>query len=398
MSPITLSILTPSDYGLLALANSFISVITVFVGMGLRQSFQLDYFHCTPQERKKLINDNIIIYLLVSTPLFVLLSCFYRKINTVIFIDSASYKLIFMSLLVSFIYFFVEFFYQVLKYQCNAKKIALLQVSIALLTVGLNVFFLLYLQCGVASILCAQAVGMLVVTFIALKTYIKKNCFAFFDMQRSTQNITNYIARGLPFIPSVLFAWILSCGDRWILAHYSNLHNVGIYSLANSFSQLFQLLILYPMTASYIPHVLNTFAQKKDQIHTLEQINKKTMIVCMTLVTITITVGFICTKSFLYTLLPTRYHEAINYIWLLLMGYVFLLGTYFSTILIQFKQKRLFTAFAFITPAILNILLNILLIPHFAIYGCVIATFSSYAAYFALTLWYNKRLTPANNL
>lgn len=106
-----------------------------------------------------------------------------------------------------------------------------------------------------------------------------------------------------------------------------------------------------------------------------------------------ITAGYSICKPILYYLLPIAYHEAVDYIWFILMGSVFLMGTYFANCLIQYHKKRYFLGFALLLPATLNVALNILLIPQYRIYGCVFATLTSYVSYFALTLWYNKRIS-----
>lgn len=385
IAPITLSMVTPAEYGLLALANTAISIITVLIGLGLRQSFQLDYFHCTNTQRKMMINDIITTYLIIAIPFLSLLTFLLYQLTS----ETMPRSFIGVSGAICFIYFFVEFFYQLLKYQCKALFVAGLQLIIAIITIIFTLFFLWYLHWGIASILGAQLVGMFIVSLIAVRIYLQKTCHQFLYLKNSVEKIPHYLTHGLPFLPTTLFALLLASSDRWILARYTTMHEVGIYALANTFVQLFQLLILQPMTISYIPHTLNNFALKKDQLLLLEKNNRFLMYVAMIILAFVITVGCVLSKSLLYHLLPSAYHEAISYIWLLLMSHIFLFGTYFSTILIQFLQKRRFMSFVFIGPALLNIALNLLLVPSYGIFGCVIATFLSYLSYFLLTVWYS---------
>jgi O-antigen/teichoic acid export membrane protein len=233
---------------------------------------------------------------------------------------------------------------------------------------------------------------MVIVCVIALHMYIQKTCHLFLAPQESSLKMPIYLAHGLPFLPSVLFALLLASSDRWILAHYASMHDVGIYALANTFVQLFQLLILQPMTISYIPHTLSNFVAQKNNIIVLEKNNRMAMYLSMLGLALVITIGFLFSKSLLYVLLPRAYHEAIGYIWFLLISYIFLFGTYFSTILIQYLQKRLFMSCVFIGPALFNIVLNLFLVPYYGISGCVVATFISYVSYFSLTLWYSNYL------
>ena len=90
--------------------------------------------------------------------------------------------------------------------------------------------------------------------------------------------------------------------------------------------------------------------------------------------------------------MPPTYYAAIPYILVLLLGQIFLLGSYFAATLIQFHKKSYFLAFALALPAIINLLLNLLLTPYFGIYGCTAATLISYFIYFMIMYLYNKTL------
>jgi O-antigen/teichoic acid export membrane protein len=222
--------------------------------------------------------------------------------------------------------------------------------------------------------------------------YIKSRYWDSFNIRNSLQSMSHYLQRGIPFIPGILFAWILSSGDKWVLARYASLHDVGIYSIADAFSQLFYVMILYPLSGSYLPWLFKQFAHNKSSIVSIEYHNKKVMYYAMVGVAFAITVAYVLGKPMLYWILPNKYHEAIAYIWLILMGNVFWMGTYFASALIQYHKKSYFLAGVIAVPALLNLGLNILFIPWWGIYGCSVATLLAYVAYFCLILGYNKHL------
>jgi O-antigen/teichoic acid export membrane protein len=391
-APITMHILSPTDYGLLALANSFISILSACLGLGLRQALPLFYFEYSRQKKIDLIHDIIYIYTLIALPTLLLILCHLQFINQFIFMSKASYSLLILSLFISCIYFFVELFYQLLQYQQKAWLLTKIQSSIALIIIACNIFFLCIMQWGLISILLGQAIGMTCVLAIGIKTYCQKKVPVLINMHRTVKSMRSYIWYGLPFIPSMLFCTLLSSGDRWVLAYLSSMHNVGIYSLANTLTQLVNMIILYAITGSYMPYLLNKFHAHRETMSSIEQENKKIMWFCMCISFLMLTIGFGCTKSILYWLIPHKFHEAINYMGLLLIGSVFYLGTHFLNCLIQYHKKSRFLGFVLILPACLNIVLNILLVPYFSIYGCVIATLISYIIYFFITLLYNKKL------
>jgi len=389
LAPLLLSVLPPDQYGLLSLTTSFITILSMLIGLGLRQSFALEYFQATSSERRIIVNHLIVTYLIISLPVLLLLLFFNRAINKFYFAGYASPVLIILALITCFSYFFVELYYQILRYQCKALRVTLTQVSIALLTIILNILFIWYLRLSITSVIATQCLGTFIICLLAGWQYIRHRCLPHLNIKQSIGCIPQYVVRGLPFIPNLLVSWFLAAGDRWLLAQFGTMQEVGVYSLASMFGQLFEMLILYPLTGSYLPYLLNRFAQEKENIKTIEYQNKKIMWWVMLSAFLLITVGCTIMRPILFWLLPISYQPAIQYVWLLLIGYIFLLGTYFTNAIQQHLKKRSFFAYAMMIPTLLNILLNILLIPLLNIWGCVIATTVSYAIYFGICLWFN---------
>jgi O-antigen/teichoic acid export membrane protein len=400
-APITMNILNPHDYGLLALVNSFISIAVVFAGLGLRQALSLEFFHLDEDNRKILINDIVGIYLLISTPLLIGAFVCMPFINRSLFLNAAPSVLIAISFIICFIYFFVELFYQLLQYHCKAAALTTLQTTVALITLISQILFLWHLRLGIYSIIGAQLIGMLISFVVALYMYYQQSCNSSFSLSRSFNTVWHYIKLGLPFIPSVLFGWILASSNRFVLAHYTTLHDVGIYALADTFGQLFHMVILYPLSGSYLPTLLTRFSQNKNSLISIEQNNQSIMRKSMVCAAVIIIGGFFLFRPLLFWVLPYAYQEAINYILITLLSYVFLLGQYFVSAFIQFHKKSWFLAFSLLIPSGINLALNSILIPYCtarcccAIYGVVISSFISYAIYFLITLTYNHYLQRA---
>ena len=141
-----------------------------------------------------------------------------------------------------------------------------------------------------------------------------------------------------------------------------------------------------------IEEELSFHLENKDHVIELEQENKRAMWASMLASFILLTIGFATGKPLLYWLMPEVFHEAIGYMYMLLLGSIFLLGTYFLNCLIQFKKKSLFLGMVLCLPASMNVLLNMLLIPYLGLYGCVLATLISYISYFVITFAYNLSL------
>lgn len=392
LAPIILRTISPEEYGVLALVNSFIAVVAPIIGLGLRQVLTLEYFHVAGTNRQQLVNEIIIVYVLLCAPLFTLLYAIRIPFQHYLWGQQLSDHLLALALVQTGIYFFVELVYQLLGYERRVHTLIGLQMSVALITISCSLFFVLHLQYGIAGMLAAQCAGSSIASFFGLYCYYTSRYYKTISFTTSVKKIRYYLKYGVPFIPGMIFAWLLASGNRWFLARYGTLHDVGIYAIADTLAQLFQVLILLPWTATYLPHILTSYAQNQHTIFLVERRNQMIMYAAMISLAFIIMCAYISCTPILMWLLPVAYHPAIIYVWPLLMGYIFLLGSYFASSFIQFHKKNYFLAFAFCIPAVFNGILNSILIPRFGLHGCTSATLISYAVYFGIVLGYNYYL------
>lgn len=383
---ISILFLNPEEYGLLSLINTFIGVLPIFLNLGLRQAFGLDFFHVDNQERKKILNDIIALYLLLAVPISFLLILKTGLINKYIFLNKANPSTLLIMIGVCFFHFFTELFFQTLRYQSKAIQLTTVQIIMGIINAGFAIVFIYFLKLQITGVVLANLLAMITILFYGLYLYIKKVNFLNFNLIKNKAKAKYYLKLGIPFIPSMLFTWIISFGDRWVLAKYNSLHDVGIYSLADSFGQLYQMLILYPLSGSYLPYIFTKFSTNKINIIEMDKQNRKNMYVSMIFMFVSITILFLITKNIFFWAIPPKFHESINYIWFLLMGQVIFMGSYFATCYLVFLKRTYLLVSFTIIAAILNVILNFILIPYFKIYGCVIATLVSYIIYLVLIL------------
>jgi len=390
-SLLALRIISPSKFGLLSLINQFMFLLPIFLNLGLRQAFWLEYFHIKSAERRTLINYIILIYLIIAVPLLFFSFLNVKTINRYFFLNQASYAIIIAAISYSFIQFFSELYLQVLRNQMNAIRLTIIQLTAALLTITLNVILVFYYCIGIIGIVLSNLAGITLIALIGFYHYFQCNTHCYIIRKNLTKQAKYLLILGFPFIPNILFSWILSSGDRWILAYITDMKTVGIYALADMVGQIFNMCILYPMNATYIPYMLNQYAKHTDKINEIEKQNRKNMWYAMVTTFILITIGTLVASILGPYILPPKYLESLNYIWFILIGYVFFMGTYFSSCILVFK-KRIWLLLGINTiAASTNIILNLILIPSFKIYGCVTATMISYIIFFYLNLNASKK-------
>jgi O-antigen/teichoic acid export membrane protein len=382
--PLFIRVITQEQYGLWYLLTSFIHILTISMSMGLRQFVGIYYFHYTVQERKNLISTIASIYCIVSLPLGSIVLLHYRFINKTFFFNQASGTLLALACICSFLYLFNDLFFQTLKYTLQMRTLTALAFACACVNTATTIFYVFVLKLGLLGLMLGLLSGLLVPFFYAHTIYAKKNSlFTLFIPSKTL--ILRCLKGGIIFIPGLLSGWLLSSGNRWILGNYMGLKEVGIYSVLETYIQLFDLIIIQSINYSYIPTFLTLLSlsnNKKEIAYT----NKKIMFCSMAIGFIILTAVFTFFQPLLYKLLPESYFSALRYSWLMLLGSLFLLGSYFTFAYLQYSKHVTTLALANCLPAFLNIALTMLLVPAYGIYGCVIAYVSAQALCFCMTL------------
>jgi Na+-driven multidrug efflux pump len=95
-------------------------------------------------------------------------------------------------------------------------------------------------------------------------------------------------------------------------------------------------------------------------------------------------------RSVFYYIVPSAYALAVDCLLGVLIGYIFLIGSYFVSNVIQFQKKRLIFVVALIIAASINVLLNLMFIPSHGLSGCIFAMMVGYGSYFLVLLVYNR--------
>lgn len=388
--PLVMHKLPPAHYGIVSLATAFIAITTAIIGLGLRQLLSIEFFHAQKSARPALLYDIITLYTLIALPTtigiwylraYVVRFIFFNTLNTWQFV----------AILISiYLFFYVELLYQLLQYTRRAKQLTLIQCTVACLTASSSLFFVFYCNIGITGMLWAQTVGTIAATLLAIGyavAYLPTHRFHF-----TMKNTRYYLLYGLPFIPGIIASWVLSSLDRWILGYFSTMYEVGIYAVADLASQLFYSIILQSWASSYLPYIMQQYHSNSHNIVHIERENRRIMTICLLGCALTLIFSYPIIRIIVMRIVPSCYHASLPYAFILLLGQVFLLGSYFSSTLLQYKKCTYFLAAALVIPALLNGILNFIFTPLWGIMGCSSATLISYFIYFMITFLYSKKM------
>lgn len=372
--PFYSNFISPQEFGNYALLMSFYSFSMVLYQGGYQAALNKFYLNEENEKQQNAVfatisRTAISIALLVS----ILILFFSADISSWIFNSSAFQKLI---ILISGAMFFETAGGQLINYlvtRGNVSKVVLVSVSGAIINFILNVYLIYYLALGVTGIIIAQLISALLISLILSPMIVKVLRF-----KTDTQILKRLLIFSLPLVIGGFFSIGVDVADRFILNYYLGKTEVGIYSFSYRIALLMNLFVISFRTA-WTPHSLrlhysNLYERQSGEIM-LKYIAAAGII-------------FISVSLFTNDLFRINLggHKLFNEAYKAGIIIVpFILGGYFLNGINSFYSVYPFVSdktYHFIVSDglafLVNIILNIFLIPRWGLIGAAFATFISF--------------------
>jgi O-antigen/teichoic acid export membrane protein len=194
----------------------------------------------------------------------------------------------------------------------------------------------------------------------------------------------------MPLVVGNLAAWILSLSDRYILEGYKGSAEVGIYSASYNISEKSIMLITTLFMLASGPIVMNIWEKdgKKKSADFVTEVTRYYLIICIPAV-----IGLIVlSKTIVHVMTGEQYSEGYIIFPFVVSGVLFLgLQQRFQAGFLFYKKTKYIT-FSIIASGLLNLVLNLILIPKHGYYAAAVTTFISYIFLLLLMIVLSRRL------
>ncbi len=189
--------------------------------------------------------------------------------------------------------------------------------------------------------------------------------------------LASALAIGLPALPIGLSQWVLQAVDNLFLAHYHGQAAVGTYGVAYSLASIV-LLVLGALNFVLFPTAASLWAQGPDPLRRFIE-----RLLRLTLAALGLFVAGACLLSpwGVRVLAGSRYQDAAAVLPILVASWAaFTLIQILQKVALVVEQRTAPVARCYLLAAAVNLALNFLLIPRWAIRGAALATLISYLA------------------
>lgn len=359
-------LLGTEGYGKVSLYSTWVSIITIIMGLQAGSAIgsalqrwgtiQIKRYYSSTMS---LITINFLFLLFIlflGMPIWVYITGFDQVVLLV---------MLFHCLGASFINF------SSLRFTYNKEALLnfALSISVSLLSIALSLVLINYFSLS-PNIYLGRIIGIAVVNiFAGICCYIAvfKQGRVFYD--RKYWKFC--LAYGIPLIFHGLSHIVLGQSDRIMLNYFSTESAVGIYSLVYTFSSVLNV-IWTALNNTWVPFY---YSYCKDKKTVLILIKSKRYLKMYTIIML----GFVLLAPEVYKIFASKeFWSGVNLIPILALSHY---GAFIYSFPVNFEfynRRTGFVAIGTFSTAIINIILNLLLIPRYSMWGAALATWISY--------------------
>ncbi len=208
-------------------------------------------------------------------------------------------------------------------------------------------------------------------------------------LQISTKFLKEVVTFGLPYIPTVVFAYVIGNADRLALIHFGAVASLGLLALAAKIGELVLSVFSGPVDNVWTPYALSVFTDANGSKRIGALYTKFVAIfVFMALgASLAAPIG-------VSLLAKSEYAFAARLVPIIALGWVFNVLMTLSDIGILISKKTWMKPLATCLGSVIAVALQFLLTPRFGVIGAAVATALTNMAFFLIVRTISQRFYP----
>jgi O-antigen/teichoic acid export membrane protein len=369
MIPIITRIMPNTTYfGVSDMANTVLSFTSALAVMGMYDAMYRMFFEKDNEEYKKEVCSTALTFTAISSLIVsVIICCFHRSIASFFFGDEKYQGIVYITAIATLISGTNSIIAAPTRMQ-NQRKIYLLGNTISpLISYGLALILLLN-----GHYLLALPLSAAIAAFTMEVTFgiLNRKWFEFPHFNKDL--LKQLLTIGLPLLPNFLVYWIFNSSDRVMITNLIGIGESGIYAVGSKLGHASQL--IYTAFAGGWQYFAFSTMKEDNQVESNSKIFEYLGIISFSVTT------FVCAWSYsiFNTLFSGEYIKGF-----IVAPYLFLaplLQMLFQVITNQFLvvKKTWPNVFILTSGALVNIVLNFIMIPRIGIEGAAIASLIGY--------------------
>ena len=378
--------LSKQDFGIMGVMDITFQLVVIVFSLSLYQSLARWYFDPENKSSQKSMHFTVIVINAVICVIsFLVVFKFSPGISRLLF-DSEKYaRLIWIMFAGSSINIVANVSLALLRLQERALKYSVISMTKLLVTLGTTIFLVVYLHHSVQGIYEAILAGEIAGLILIFGDIVRNS-----EIKFEWLKLKQMLVYGLPLMLASVSTVLLNTFDRYSLNYLSDLDAVGTYTLAFRIANSIKIIVITSIQLSLVPLMFKKMGDPDHKRFYAKSLKYSVYIVMacvmfLSMFSLEIVKVFASNKS---------YWEAANIIPILSFSMVFILMKENVLIGLQITKSSGIMGALIAVTALFNLGMNILLIPHFGVYGAAISTLVSQMGMFFLFYFIAQRKYP----
>jgi O-antigen/teichoic acid export membrane protein len=381
--PVYTTRLTVAEYGILGLVLITGEVLRSVFSLGLLNAVIRSYYDYENVEDREIVISTAFFLTIFSCAILFILGIFNTRIlSLLIFKDTRYDFLLFLLIIITVLQIFKELPVAVIRAQKKSLLFIIIQVSTTIIGISLICYFVISRDMGVTGVLWGMASMYLIAGIVLYFSIGKYISFSFSKIEA-----IKMLKYGIPLIPASLSAFIYISFNRYILQHYSNLHEVGLYNLGFQFGMIINVMLVIPIAFVWPAMYLSVKEQKSAKDF------YSRVLTYIAFIGLFLFLGVaLLSREVIALVSNEEYWMAYTIIPLIALSYTFLAVQAILNVGVGIKRKTKHVTLYTFVGAVTNLVLSFLLIPDYGMMGTAYATLISFIVMLVMVYFINQRL------
>jgi len=379
--------LLSEGYGQYSLVFSFVAIFAVFIDFGFNTLLTREIAR-NKKDLNTYLNNAFSIRLILSIIILFLIVLTINLMGYPEDVKTAVYIIGISTIISAFSSLFNSVFRAFEKMEYESLTTIAEKIIVSSATI-----FLLFQGYGLIAVCYAFLFGSIINLLIHLYLYKKNFAETIFRFEKNNKIWLFLIKNGLPFALAGIFTILYLKIDTIMLSVMKGDSVVGWYNVAQNITSSFSF-IAGVFLASIFPVISGYFVTSKESLKKVYALSFKYLFIII----LPISAGiFLLSERIILLFFTSEYLPSINALRILTWLQIFaFLGWLLGTFLNSMNKQKLFT-YAVGIGALVNIILNLILIPSLSLYGAAIATLITQIAVFSALFYFNYKELGSTN-
>ncbi len=379
MIPLYTRAFTPANYGTMELINTIMSLLTILVTFGFTQLIYIEYIHLGNNKNAYIAKINYAFNVL-AVPLLLLAGLLLYLFQESLFSEPDT-SMIVIVILTIYVTFYQNNMYSVLQLDERPKMATLNKGITAIIILVLNIILVKYLKVGIIGVYISSLAAIIV--SLALLRQVDRGLGEQLRLSPIPQlEVKKLVQMGFPFIITSMAYFGINGIDRVIIKTMLGDDELGLYALGFKFGAMLEPLLIAPILSAYNPHLFKKFSTGDFSMN----ITRNSTVIIAVFAVIAVVMPYASRL-----VIGPGFEPAITLIPYFVMGFAFLfLSQMLSAPLLYLKKKRALV-YNIVLAAIINFVLNLILIRIFKLQGSSMAFVLTNIFWFLITLYQSQR-------